>query len=252
MAVGTATAHTGSSNSIIVMPTGPLTVSASGTWVWGGIPAEGAKYFVGFAIDWGDTATGNAVGTYHIGDGTAATNVIMQPTSPAKGPSGSWGSVSHTYAKAGMYTACVIIYDIGPTMPFATTGYHSLQAGGLGHNIDNSVDKGLRVPAKCATFTLTAPPTTPPTTPPVASSEPTVAPTPTPFESFLGATSQPTTTPFESFLGATSQPTTTPPPTSTTSTPSGPDQGLPMLLFTLLFGSMLASVFVFKTAKVRR
>ena len=244
MAVGTAAAHTGTPNAITVIQSGPLTISASGTWVWGGVASASTQSYVGFAIDWGDTTTGNAIGAYHIGDGTSGTNVIMQPTSPDRGSSGSWGSVSHTYAMPGTYSACVIIYDLGPTKPFATTGYHSLQAGGVNHNIDNSVDHGSKVPAACATFVVAAPPTTPATTAPTT--PPTAAPTDP------GATTAPTATPFESFLGATSAPTSTPPPTSTASLPSAPDQGFPMLLLVLLFGSMLASAFVFKTGHLRR
>ena len=248
MAVGTAAAHTGTPNTMAVVPSGPLTISASGTWIWGGVASASTQSYAGFAIDWGDTTAGNAIGAYHIGDGTAGTNVIMQPTTPDRGSSGSWGSVSHTYALPGTYTACVIIYDLGPNKPFATTGYHSLQAGGVNHNIDNSVDHGSKIPAACATFVVAAPPTTQPTIAPPTSG-PTNPPTTSPT---AGPTVAPTATPFESFLGATSQPTSTPPPTSTASEPSAPDQGLPLLLLILLFGSMLASVFVFKTAQVRR
>src|SRR5664279_2870879 len=161
MAVGTAAAHTGTPNAMTVVPSGPLTISASGTWVWGGVASASTQSYVGFAIDWGDTTTGNAIGAYHIGDGTAGTNVIMQPTSPDRGSSGSWGSVSHTYAMPGTYKACVIIYDLGPTKPFTTTGYHSLQAGGLNHNIDNSVDHNLQVPTMCGRVDLTAPSASP-------------------------------------------------------------------------------------------
>jgi hypothetical protein len=105
--------------------------------------------------------------------------------------------------------------------PFKTTGYHSLQAGGTGHNTDNSVDAKLDIPAMCATVVV---------------SEPTAAPT---------------ETPFQSLQGETSQPTSTPPPTSTAGD-SGPAQQAPLLLLTLLLGSMLASVAAFKTAHTRR
>jgi hypothetical protein len=247
LAVGTATAHTGSSNAITVIPTGPLTISASGTWVWGGMASASTMSYVGFAIDWGDTAAGNDIGTYHVGDGTPATNWIMQPTTPAQGSSGAWGAVSHAYAKPGTYTACVIIYDLGLSKPFATTGYHSLQAGGVNHNVDNSVDKGLATPAKCATFNVAAPPTTAPTTPP------TTPPTDPPSAGPSAApTVAPTATAFESFLGATSNPTATPPVTATASVPSGPDQGLPLMLFALLIGSLSTSGFVLKVAKARQ
>jgi hypothetical protein len=164
--------------------------------------------YAGYAIDWGDVTSGNAVGTYHIGDGTPATNAILQPTTPAQGSSGSWGPVSHTYATAGTYTVCVIMYDLGEVKPFKTTGYHSLQAGGTGRNTDNSVDNKGQVPSMCQQIDVT----------------------------------QPTSSPFQSFRGITAGPTTTPPPTGTASLPSAPDQGVPMLPLFLLAGSCLASV----------
>jgi hypothetical protein len=221
-AVGTATAHTGSPTAITVSPTSGLAVQASGTWSWPAMASASKLSYVGYAIDWGDVSSGNAVGSYHIGDGTPATNVILQPTSPAQGSSGSWGPVSHTYAAPGTYTVCVIIYDLGLTQPFTTTGYHSLEAGGTSHNTDNSVDKNSQVPATCSPVVLVAP------------------------------SSSPSPTAFESFQGATSEPTATPPATDAASLPSGPDQGVPALPLVLLFGSSLASVFVFKTSKVGR
>ena len=244
--VGTVTAHTGSANAITVTPTGGRSIDASGTWHWGGLGSATTLSYVGFAIDWGDVTTGNAVGTYHIGDGTPATNVVMQPTSPAQGSDGSWGPVSHTYAKAGTYTVCVIIYDLGPTKPFATTGYHSTQAGGTNHNVDNSVDHGSATPAKCATFAV-ADPTPTPTATPTPTPTPTAAtssgPTPTPT---------PTATPFQSFEGATSVPTSTPPPTSTSDTQGGANGSSTLLLLPLLLLSIFGSIMAYGTSRVRR
>jgi hypothetical protein len=227
VAAGTVLSGTGSPNSIHVTQTGALTVKASGTWAWEEMAGATDLSYAGFAIDWGDVTSGNAVGTYHIGDGTAATNLVMQPTSPAQGAGGTWGSVSHTYAKAGTYTVCVILYDLGDSQPFKATGYHGLRAGGTDRNTDNSVEQNNQVPAMCETLDVTDP-------------------TPSPFQSFQGETA----TPFQSFQGETSQPTSTPPPTSAASnTPAAPEQGIPMLALALLFGSMLASVMVFKTTR---
>ena len=223
-AVGTVTAHTGSPSAITVTPTTGQSIQASGTWSWPAMATAGHLSYIGFAIDWGDVTSGNALGAYHIGAGTPATNVILQPTSPAQGASGSWGPVSHTYAAPGIYTVCVIIYDLGLTKPFTTTGYHSLQAGGTGHNTDNSVDHASQVPSMCGRVDLTAPSPSPSATP----------------------------TSFESFQGATSDPSSTPPPTDATSLPSAPEPGAPAQPLALLVASSLAAVVVFKTSKVAR
>jgi hypothetical protein len=245
--VGTVTAHTSAGTGITVTPTGGRSISATGTWHWGGMSGATTLSYVGYAIDWGDVATGNDVGTYHIGDGTAATNLVLQPTTPAQGSDGSWGPVAHTYAKAGTYTVCAIMYDLGPTKPFATTGYHSTQAGGTNHNIDNSVDKGSSVPAECATFAVTDPsasPTTAPTAAPTATPVPTSGPeaTPTPVA---------TPTPFQSFLGATAEPINTPPPTSTAGSQTQPG-GTPLLLLPLLLLAISGSFIAWRTSKVRQ
>jgi hypothetical protein len=212
MAIGTATAHSGSPDSIHVTVAGGLTVKASGTWSWAADAAPHELSYVGFALDWGEVSSGNAVGTYHIGDGTAATNVVMQPTSPAQGSSGTWGSVSHTYAKPGTYMVCVIIYDLGETKPFATTGWDSLKAGGTSHNTDNSVDGNHTVQAMCGQIEVTDP-------------------SPSPISSVLGVTS---------------------PPTSTVATLPSEDGGSPLLPLALLLISFLVSLFVFRTVKVGR
>jgi hypothetical protein len=236
--VGTVTAHTGSGTGITVTPTGGKSISASGTWHWGGLGGATVLSYVGYAIDWGDvTNGGNAIGAFHIGDGTAATNLILQPTTPAQGSDGTWGPVSHTYAQAGTYNVCVIIYDLGPTKPFLTTGYHSTQAGGVNHNTDNSVDKGSAVPAKCATFAVTAP-----------SASPTTAPTAAPTS---GPTAVPTPTPFQSFEGATSDPNATPPPTSTAGAQTEPGTS-PLFLLPLLLLSIFGSFMAWRTSKVRQ
>lgn len=216
-AVGSVAANAPGPATIQVVQTGSMSVDASGTWSWPEMATASKLSYTGFAIDWGDVTSGNAVGSYHVGDGTAATNGVMQSTSPAQGSSGSWGKVSHTYANAGTYKVCVIVYDLGEVTPFKTTGYHSLQAGGTDRNTDNSVDLNSQVPGMCATVDVAAP----------------------------------SATPFQSFQGETSQPTGTPPSTSTDSLPSNPNQGLPMLPLILLVGSGILSVLVFKTAKVR-
>jgi hypothetical protein len=228
---GVSYAHTGTPSSIVVVTSG-LSVQASGTWSWSSVASASVPNYVGYAVDWGDVTSGNEVGTYHIGDGTAATNVVTL-TTPSQGTAGSWGPVTHTYAAAGTYTVCVILYDLGKTTPFATTGYHSTVAGGVDRNIDNSVDKGYTNPVQCATFDATAPTTAP-----------TQAPTqaPTAVQSVAGATATPeppTASPFQSFEGATAvaDASATPPPTSSYVSTSGGGGGipeLPLLLFAVL------------------
>jgi hypothetical protein len=230
MVVGTVTAGSGSPNTIGVSPSGALSVQASGTWSWAEMATNSKLSYTGYAIDWGDVTSGNALGIYHIGDGTPATNIVLQPTSPAQGTSGLWGPVSHTYAAPGIYTVCVIIYDLGEVKPFKTTGYHSLKATGTSRNSDNSVDNKQEVPAMCTKVDLTAPSPTA-----TATAVTVTAASPTPFESFQGITSDPFS----------------PPPTGTV---SPPDQksGLPTMPLFLLIGSFLTSLFVLRTVKVSR
>ncbi len=224
LAVGTVLAGSPGPSAIQVGQTGPLTVQASGTWIWSEMASAAKPSYAGFAIDWGDTTSGNEVGSYHIGDGTPATNIVLQPTNPAQGSSGSFGPVSHTYARTGTYTVCAIIYDLGQVKPFKTTGYHSLQAGGTGRNTDNSVDQRMDPPVMCATIEVTAPTQSPDASP----------------------------TPFESFAGATSDPATTPPPTSTTTGPSSSDPGQPFLWLAPLIGSLLATAFALRRTRAKR
>jgi hypothetical protein len=230
MAVGSAIAHTGAPGTVNIAPSG-LSVSASGTWTWGSQASATKLSYVGFAIDWGDLSSGNDVGPYHIGDGTPATNIVMQPTTPAQGTSGTWGPVTHAYAQAGTYTVCVIIYDLGTSKPFLASGYHGLTAAGVSRNTDNSVDKGNPVPALCGQVSIVGP-----------SPSATVAPS---TSASASGTTAATAEPSSSVLGVTS------PPTSTGS-PAVPDPGLPPLLLGLLFASAASSMLVFKTVRVRR
>ena len=237
-AAGLVNADTGTSSALNVSVNG-LSIQVSGTWTWPVNAANGQLHYSGFAIDWGDVTAGNQVGTFHIGDGTPATNVIMQPTTPDRGTSGSWGPVGHTYAKAGTYTACVIMYDIGTVKPFKTTGYHSLQATGPGHNIDNAVEHGNTAGAVCATFAVNGA---------------TPVPTPTPAQSVLEATAiaDPTPTPFQSVQGATSVPVATAPPTATSSGSVPPGNGGPALPLVLLALSCLFGAIAFKPVRAAR
>ena len=234
VAAGSVAAHTGSPGSINVTPTTGLTVQASGTWTWPAMASASTLSYIGYAVDWGDVTTGNAIGTYHIGDGTAATNLVLQPTSPAQGSSGSFGPVSHTYALPGTYTVCVIIYDLGTSKPFTTVGYHSTQAGGSGRNTDNSVDHNQQVPVLCGRLDLTV-------------QSPSASASVIPSASL---SSDPSQTPFESFAGETSQPT--PPSTGTADPAPGSDGGATPLLLTLLLGSTLSGLAIFKKAGLRR
>jgi hypothetical protein len=244
-AAGLVNADTGASSAVHVSMNG-LSAQVSGTWTWPANAANGQLHYAGFAIDWGDVTTGNQVGTFHIGDGTPATDVVMQPTTPDRGTSGSWGPVGHTYAKAGTYTACVIMYDIGEVKPFKTTGYHSLQAGGPGHNVDNAVEHGNTAGAVCATFDVVA------VTPPPAATPP--AATPTPVQSVEGATATPaaTPTPFQSVQGVTAVPVASAPPTATSSGSATPGNGGPALPLLLLTLSCLFGAIAFKPVRAAR
>ena len=249
-AAGAVNAHAGNPASIKVIPTGALTVQASGSWTWGEMATASKLSYAGFALDWGDTTTGNAVpkpggGDYHIGDGTAATNVVMHPTSPAQGAAGTWGPVSHTYAQSGTYMVCVVVYDLGEVTPFKTSGYHGLTAGGPNRNTDNSAEKNSTGSTSCVSLDVvvpTASPTTAPTAPPTTA--PTTAPS---------VAASATATLVQEVQGATSQPSGTPPVTATLpiDTPNG-GNALPFALLLLLSGSGLFTVLAIKPIRESR
>ena len=198
---GPASAHSGHPVSISATVSGS-SVEVSGTWSWKASGNDSVPSYVGYAISWGDVTSGNDVGSYHIGDGTAATNVVLQPTSPDQGTSGSWGPVSHVYAAPGTYTVCSIIYDLGEVKPFPASGQESLVAGGPNRNPDNSVDNGYEPGAQCTRVEIAADPTA------TATATATATPTETPAQDVAGAT-------------AVASLANTPPPTSTADSTDG-------------------------------
>ena len=200
--VGQANADVGATSGVSVAGNG-LTVYASGSWFWPDPTTTRDTKYVGYAIDWGDVASGNSLGSYHLGDGTAATNVVLQPTTPDRGSHGTFGPVAHTYAAAGTYTVCALVYDLGSVQPIKATGWHSLRASGPDRNKDNSVDQQSAPPVSCATVKVTSGA--------LASAGPA---SPTPVQSVAGAT----------FVPGGS----TPPPTATEG-PSSLDGGAGLL-----------------------
>jgi hypothetical protein len=207
-AVGIANAGSGWPTGISVAQTG-LTVTASGTWSWPEMDTNPKLSWTGYALSWGDVASGNTLGAYHLGDGTAATNLVTEI--PGQGDNGPWGPVDHTYAAPGAYTVCAIIYDLGEVKPFKTVGYHSTKASGTSRNSDNSVDNQTAPPVACATIevgTATASPTATEALTEPPSAAPTVAPTAAPT---AAPTEAPTAAPTEAPTAATSEvPTATP------------------------------------------
>ncbi len=124
-------------------------VTASGTWSWSEcLNRSRMKKHVGFAIDWGD--------------GTGVQNPSPPPSAPRDGvyasdmsgwnnadhcnfaSTGTWGSISHTFAYGGTYNVCVITYGVqtgSANHPHAdppSTGMHSTDPWG---NKDNSLDQ---------------------------------------------------------------------------------------------------------------
>jgi len=276
VAAGAVNAGAGDPATVQVMQTGALTVQASGSWTWAEMATATKLSYAGFALDWGDVATGNEVpkpggGNYHIGDGTATTNVVMHPTSPAQGVAGTWGPVSHTYAQSGTYMVCAIFYDLGEVTPFKASGYHGLTAGGTDRNTDNSAEQNsvgstscvsvdVVVPTATPTIPATPAPTASPTIP--ATPAPTASPTPvqtvegatsspSPVQTVEGATSSPS--PVQTVEGATSQPSGTPPVTSTLPI-NRPDNGnaLPFALLVLFAGSGLFTALAVKPIRENR
>ncbi len=239
---GMASAHTGKPASISATVNGTQ-VSVQGSWTWASQATATLQYRIGYAIDWGDVTSGNAVGTFHIGDGTPATNVVLTNTSPKSGASGAWGPATHTYAAPGTYTVCVIMYDVGPVSATSEppSGQFSLVAGGTGHNPDNSVEELMSPPTQCTQVQAAA----------AATPTPTATATPTATTTASGttpATPAPTETPLQTLLGVTAVPSLASlPPTSTSTTGSGSGSGTPMgVTLILLALSMLFGVVAIK------
>lgn len=132
-----------------------LTVTIDGTWQWtrncdaGVIAAASDTDFrdVGVAVDWSDpSAAGNEV-VPGLDVGTPTDNVIHQRDAALVGTcsgttdsSGSWGPISHTYAQAGTYEVCAVMYDIR-LINTPADGRGSKVAGGAAHNEDNSAEE---------------------------------------------------------------------------------------------------------------
>ena len=150
-----------------------LTVTVGGTWTWASRPDCGAKEEedvdrqVGYAVDWGDPAApGNPVGDTGFdvgvlaGDANNATDNAVHLTGDCLG---TWGPISHTYAAAGSYDVCVLMYDV--KTPPKTKGRHSLIAGGDDRNKDNSAEENDQTPLGNGCFKATIVVATPTPTP---------------------------------------------------------------------------------------
>ena len=130
------------------------TVTVHGDWTWDAADCNNSSVkIVGWAVSWGDpNFTENAVpkpggGSYFMGDATIG-NQITTTGDLCKNFPGTWGPLSHTYADAGSYDVCVIIYDLRDPAP--ATGAHSFLAGGANRNTDNSVEENFTQEAHCA------------------------------------------------------------------------------------------------------
>ncbi len=153
-----------------------LTVTLSGTWQWtrncdsgmlnqGHNGADGPRD-VGVAVDWNDpSAAGNEVVT-GIEVGTPSDNLVHLRAADKQGTcsggdisSGDWGPISHTYAEAGSYTMCAVVYDVR-LAETPSSGHLSLVAGGTGHNDDNSAEENsFETGVQCVSTTVEVAPT---------------------------------------------------------------------------------------------
>jgi hypothetical protein len=124
-----------------------LSVTISGTWTWDACTANNTKKFAGVAVSWGDSTSGNtiqgATKTYDMGTDAVAVGTACTATP------GNY-SASHTYAAAGTFMICPVVYDVEAD---TASGDHSTVAGGSApaHNTDNSVEgpKGGAIDATC-------------------------------------------------------------------------------------------------------
>src|SRR4051794_12672395 len=127
----------------VSVTTSGLTATLSGTWSWPEQkspcgPGTGPNRAAGWAVQWGDQSTRNSVLSkgsnpkkyFHVG--TATDNTVYHSSANSglgdcgtaaagKPAAGTWGAISHTYAQAGTYTACVVIYDVHYDKPGLTT-----------------------------------------------------------------------------------------------------------------------------------
>jgi len=157
-------------NAVNVQVSG-LTVTIDGTWQWtrncnsGTIAAVSDTDFrdVGFAVDWGDaSAPGNEV-VPGLNVGTPTDNLVHQRDAAAQGKcsgtttsSGSWGPISHTYAAAGTFDVCAVMYDIR-MINTPASGRGSTVAGGASpaHNEDNSAqENSFQTGVQCVSATI--------------------------------------------------------------------------------------------------
>ena len=217
-----------------------LTVTVDGNWQWpthvGDCNAH-KDIFVGFAVDWGDPdAPGNTVGSTGFDVGVLAGDANNATDNAVHGAtdcgtfnvfnSGTWGPLSHTYAKAGSFDVCVLMYDVRNDAPDDTipaSGYHGLTAGGADRNKDNSAEKNQDTPAGNGCFTTT-----------IVIATPTPTPTPTA-----------TPVPEQSVEAGTGTPAASQPNTALGSLGGGV---LPTILFSLV---LLASLSVLAVANVK-
>ncbi len=205
-----------------------LTVTVDGSWQWpthvGDCNAHN-DIFVGFAVDWGDPAApGNPVGSFNVGvlagDANNATDNAVHGAKDCGTfnvfNSGTWGPLSHTYAKAGSYDVCVLMYDVrSDDGVIPASGYHGLTAGGTDRNKDNSAEKNDQTPLGNGCFTTTI-----------------VVATPTP-------TATPTATPQQSVEAGTGTPAQTQADTALSQRGSSP---LPTIVFSLILLASLATL----------
>ena len=99
------------------------TVTITADWTW--TKCNGSK-IVGWAVAWGDPdfqqnpVPDGSGGSFYMGDAVQG-NQVFTDGIPCTGTSGPLGSLSHTYADAGVKDICVIVYDMlknqGPQVP---------------------------------------------------------------------------------------------------------------------------------------
>ncbi|MFO1539794.1 MAG: hypothetical protein ACKOTZ_05005, partial [Chloroflexota bacterium] len=156
------------------------TVTLTGTWEWPQKnapcgPGTRTNRAAGWAVDWDEGFTGNAVPSkkgpaglmYHMG--SADDNLVNRSSAnnglgdcgvaaDGGGVTGTWGPISYTYAAPGTYEVCVLLYDVrykqsgGQTVVYDTK---QLVAGGSNRNRDNSAETNYYSTGKqCAASTI--------------------------------------------------------------------------------------------------
>ena len=153
LAASTVFANVSSPTITVHSTSGSLSVSADGTWS----KSPSDNHYVGWAVSWGDG------GAYALSNGITTVHFATNAVSPGPGgtrmnvASGSWDGGSHTYAAAGTYQVCVLMYDLQQNWPNDNSkNWIATGSNGGDHNADNTMENpgAFSAATSCANVTV--------------------------------------------------------------------------------------------------